>query len=98
MSPGSSDDSPQDRYILMFVLIFFLKVDSVPQCLFKNCSEVFTLATKTPKGKALQPAQLPPSRLEYQSRTNIVNVKAQDPAFRDEENKVYIRLHLVFFL
>ena len=83
----------------MFVLIFFLKVDSVPtSAFFKNCSEVFTLATKTPKGKALQPAQLPPSRLEYQFRTNIINVKAQDPSFRDEDSKAYILLYLVFFL
>ena len=79
-----------------FILILVKAVP--PSAFFKNCSEVFTLATKTPKGKALQPAQLPPSRLEYQSRTNIINVKAQDPAFRDEENKVYIRLQLVFFL
>lgn len=51
--------------------------------------EYFTLGTKVPAQKP-KPALLaiPKSRLEYQARTTVVNVKMVKPGFMDEKKKV----------
>ena len=50
--------------------------------------EYFTFGTKVP-AKTPKPAMLPipKSRLEYQSRTAVVNVKMVKPGFVDTEKK-----------
>jgi len=51
--------------------------------------EQFTLATKIPKGKAIHTLPTESSRLEYQTRSNVVHVKTVRKPHLDEDKKVY---------
>ena len=51
--------------------------------------ETFTFATKIPRGKAIQQLKAPASRLEFQTRNNIVYVPTNRKPYLDEEKKVF---------
>lgn len=50
--------------------------------------ETFTLATKVPRGKSIHQMAAPSSRLEYQTRNNIVHVRTTRKRFMDEKKQV----------
>ena len=50
--------------------------------------ECFTLATRVPKGKTCHSLHADPSRLEYQTRTNVVHVQTNRKPFLDDKKRV----------
>ena len=50
---------------------------------------MFTLATKVPKGKSIQHMKALTSRLEYQTRNNIVHVPTNRKPYLEDKKKVF---------
>ena len=50
---------------------------------------MFTIATKVPKGKSIQQMKALTSRLEYQTRNNIVHVPTNLKPYLDEKKQVF---------
>ena len=57
--------------------------------------ETLTLAAKVPKGRAIHHIPTPPSRLESQTRTNVVYVQTNRKPYCDEQKRVNLNLFLL---
>lgn len=84
----SSNVLPQNWFV--FVLCF-IRVDAFTSLNMLLCPsvEMFTLAIKVPKGKSIHHMKAIPSRLEWQTRNNIVHVPTNRKPFMDEKKKVF---------
>ena len=50
---------------------------------------MFTIATKIPKGKSIHQLKAITSRLEYQTRNNIVHIPTNRKPYLDEKKQVF---------
>jgi len=60
--------------------------------------ELFTLGTKVPKGKSIHQIPALSSRLEFQTRNNIVYVPTNRKPFLDENKKVFENFFLLLLI
>ena len=50
---------------------------------------MFTIATKVPKGKSIHQLKAISSRLEFQTRNNIVHIPTNRKPYLDEKKQVF---------
>ena len=72
----------------IYCLLFALDAYSTLNMVVVPAIEHFTLASKVPKGKSVHTLPTEPSRLEYQTRTNVVYVQTNRKPFVDEKKRV----------
>ena len=87
------------KYGNLFTLLLICELDAFTTLNLMACPavETLTLATKVPKGRSIHQIPAPPSRLEYQTRTNVVYVQTNRKPYCDERKRVSLNLLLLLF-
>jgi len=88
------------KYGKLFIRLLIFQLDAFSMNNLMACPavETFTLATKVPKGRGIHHSPAPRSRLEFQTRTNVVYVQTNRKPYVDEKKRVsLISLLLLLF-